>query len=127
MADALKKILIVEDHATIRLLFRKILERRKDVDVQATSTGELAEKILAGEPFALVIMDYHLPRQDGLETVRHLREAPGTKGVPIVMCSAFDVQGQALAAGCNDFIRKPVTIEMVQNTVAKFLGPAPAA
>ncbi|MEW6777562.1 MAG: response regulator [Bdellovibrionota bacterium] len=127
MAEGLKKVLIVEDHATIRLLFRRILQRRKDVDVQATSTGELAEKIVASDKFDLIIMDYHLPRRDGLETVTQIRTLDTGKSVPIVMCSAFDVQANALEAGCNGFLRKPVTIEMVETTVAKFLGPPPAA
>ena len=125
MADGKKKILIVEDHATIRLLFRRILERRPDVDVQATSTGELAEKIVAGEPMAMIIMDYHLPRQDGVETVQHIRQLANGKDTIIIMCSAFDIQQKAIEAGCNEFLRKPVTIEMIETTVTRFLG-APA-
>lgn len=122
MAEGKKKILIVEDHATIRLLFRRILERRPDVEVQATSTGELAEKIVAGEPMAMIIMDYHLPRQDGVETVKHLRQTEHGKNATIIMCSAFDIQQKAIEAGCDEFLRKPVTIEMIETTVNRFLG-----
>ena len=122
MADGKKKILIVEDHATIRLLFRRILERRPDVDVQATSTGELAEKIVAADPMAMIIMDYHLPRQDGVETVKHIRQLDNGKDTVIIMCSAFDIQQKAMEAGCNEFLRKPVTIEMIETTVTRFLG-----
>lgn len=122
----MRKVLIVEDHATIRLLLRKILERRKDVEVKVASTGEMAETFAQAEPFSLVIMDYHLPRQDGVETVQHIRTLPGYENVPIVMCSAFDVQSRAFEAGCNDFLRKPVTMQMIQETVTKFLGPEAA-
>ena len=124
MADR-KKILIVEDHATIRLLFRRILERRPDVEVQATSTGELAETIVASENIALIIMDYHLPRQDGVETVKHIRATEAGKDVPIIMITggdAVEFEKKSLDAGAVAFFRKPIDHDGLMSVVRRTLG-----
>lgn len=118
----MKKILIVDDKADIRLLVEMVLKRDDRVILHVDS-GDKAV-ILAGEQNPdLILMDIMMPgRLDGHETIRVLKSDPGTRDCPIIAMTA-DICGEAaekaLILGADRFINKPFVIselaEMVEN------------
>jgi len=101
--------LIVEDNAMNRKLLRDILDPRFTV-LEAESAEE-AIKILAQNRPDLIFMDLQLPGIDGLTYIRRLKGTPATADIPIVAVSAHAMQDnidQALAAGCMEYITKPL-------------------
>jgi CheY-like chemotaxis protein len=103
-------VLVVEDHPLNRKLFRDILSMQFDV-VEAESAEQAQESLRAATP-DLILMDLQLPGMDGLTLVRLLKKDPATRQVPIIAISAYamarDIE-QARAAGCVDYITKPIT------------------
>jgi two-component system cell cycle response regulator DivK len=103
-------VLVVEDHPMNRKLLRDILEMQFDV-AEAESAEQALELLKAVRPH-LILMDVQLPGMDGLSLVRILKKDPNRARIPIIGVSAHagsrDVE-QARAAGCVDYITKPIT------------------
>jgi CheY-like chemotaxis protein len=103
-------VLLVEDHPMNRKLLRDILEFQFKV-VEAAS-AEAARAYLAPHTPDLILMDIQLPGMDGLTFVRELKANPNTAEIPIIAVSAHAMTrdiDQARAAGCVDYITKPIT------------------
>jgi CheY-like chemotaxis protein len=79
----------------------------------------------------LILLDLALPDARGLEICESLKRVPGGKEVPIIALSAFsafEMQGQAYAAGCRHYLEKASTSPLdVLHTVESILGRPPAA
>jgi len=103
-------VLLVEDHPMNRKLFRDLLGLRFQV-VEAASAEEAQEHLQTLRP-DLILMDIQLPGMDGLTLVRRLKVRPEFTSTPVVAISAHamtrDIE-QARAAGCVDYITKPIT------------------
>jgi CheY-like chemotaxis protein len=103
-------VLLVEDHPMNRKLFRDILEMQFVV-VEAPSAELALERLESVRP-DLIVLDVQLPGMDGLTLVRKLKADPQTASIPVVALSAHamarDIE-MARAAGCVDYITKPVT------------------
>jgi len=103
-------VLLVEDHPMNRKLFRDLLGLRFQV-VEAGSAEEAQERLQSLRP-DLILMDIQLPGMDGLSLVRRLKVRPEFSSTPVVAISAHamtrDIE-QARAAGCVDYITKPIT------------------
>jgi CheY-like chemotaxis protein len=105
-----KKILIVDDSATVLLLERTILSKSPYDVVTARDGQEGVERALAERP-DLILMDVVMPRMDGLEACRRLRAREDTKGIPVILVTSrtepASVQA-GYASGCNDYVTKPI-------------------
>ncbi len=116
-------ILIVEDDELNRKLFREILS----LDEIETLEAEDAEQglILARQMRPdLILMDIQLPGMDGLAATRLLREDQELKDIRIIALSAHAMQNdidEALKAGCNGYITKPVEVASFNQRVLAFL------
>jgi two-component system cell cycle response regulator DivK len=125
-------VLLVEDHPMNRKLFCDILRFEFEV-VEAGSAEEAVDKLTAVTP-DLILMDIQLPGMDGLTLVRQLKADAVTADIPVVAVSAHamsrDVEA-ARAAGCVDYITKPVTddpfafLERVANALPPEKRPSP--
>jgi two-component system cell cycle response regulator DivK len=103
-------ILLVEDTEDNRQMMRKLLELSGYRVVEATN-GEEAVKSASEVRPQIILMDLSLPLIDGLAATRRIRLLPGLRNVPIVAVSAHDTadfHSEALAAGCNAYITKPI-------------------
>ena len=70
----------------------------------------------------LVLMDIKMPVMDGLEATKKIKEANPDLPVIALTANAFDSDRyDAMAAGCDDFLSKPVSSENCLKTIAKFL------
>ena len=84
-----KKILIVDDVETNRILLKKIVEEM-DYQPVLTENGQQALMILERIPVNLIILDVAMPVMDGYECCQRVRENPKYRDLPIVFISAFD-------------------------------------
>jgi CheY-like chemotaxis protein len=104
------RVLLVEDHPVNRKLFRDLLEI--EFEVMAAESAAAARALLASALPDLILMDIQLPDQDGLTLTRSLKSDPRFAAIPVVALSAHasaDDVARARAAGCCEYITKPIT------------------
>jgi two-component system cell cycle response regulator DivK len=119
----LKKILIVEDNPTNMRLIRMVL-RNKGYSVLETTDGEEALAVAMKERPDLIVMDIQLPKMDGLEVTRRLRQIPHFSQTPIIALTASAMEGdreRIIASGCDEYISKPVNTRRFPQLVAEML------
>lgn len=117
-------VLLVEDTEDNRFMMRRLLEMSGYAVIEATN-GEEAVRLAESERPALILMDLSLPVIDGLAATRAIRKLDGFKETPIVAVSAHDTsdfQSEALAAGCNSYITKPIDFSHLETLIARLLG-----
>lgn len=107
-----RKILVVEDNEDNRRILVYRVRMIGDFEVLEATHGQEALEIASREPLDLIFMDLKLPVLDGWETVRRIRAMAGPiRDVPVIALTAQAMVGdeeKALAAGCDDYISKPV-------------------
>ncbi len=104
-----KKILLVDDSPTVRLMERMILKGQYDL-VEARDGAEGVEKALAAPP-DLILMDVVMPRLDGFGAVRRLREEDATRAIPVIMVTTRGELASVesgYSSGCNEYVTKPI-------------------
>jgi CheY-like chemotaxis protein len=103
-------ILIAEDHADSRDALRTLLDAMGYRVVVAVNGREAVEAALSGRP-DLILMDVMMPEMDGFQATRTLRANPEFRQVPILALTAMEgAREQVLAAGCNDYVAKPIDV-----------------
>ncbi len=118
-----KTIMVVEDFEDNRFMMRRLLEMSGYCVLEAIN-GEEAIQIAESEHPDLILMDLSLPLLDGLAATRRIREVDGLRTVPIVAVSAHDTadfHADALAAGCNDYVTKPIDFDQLESLLCRLL------
>ena len=109
----LVKILAVEDDAVSRAVLRKALHRLGHESIEA-SDGEAAWERLESEPVRVVVSDWMMPRSDGLDLCRRIRERVGKDYIYFILLTSRDAteenQRAAADAGVDDFLTKPLDL-----------------
>ena len=103
-------ILVVEDNPSNMKLVSLILESMGHIVIEAFDAKTGIQLALAHLP-DLILMDIQLPDMDGLEATRLLKRNLLTQGIKVVALTAFAMKGDEehmLAAGCDDYIAKPI-------------------
>jgi two-component system cell cycle response regulator DivK len=116
-----KRLLIVEDSELNRDLLVQIFE--DDYDIELAADGETAIELAATKRPDLILMDIGLPGVGGLEAVRAIRASAPT--LPIIAVSSGVMPGdreRALAAGCDDFVAKPIDDLLLVEKVGRLVG-----
>jgi CheY-like chemotaxis protein len=109
----IKKILIVEDHESMRRLLSLEVSLMGFEPITASNGREGVERALAEKP-DLVLLDLMMPEMDGWEAAKTLRSRPETRDIPILAETALFRQpdlNTCLLAGCDDYLVKPFTYE----------------
>ncbi len=122
--DQTVTVLLVEDTEDNRFMMRRLLEMAVYQVIEATD-GQEAVALAESEHPQLILMDLSLPVIDGLAATRAIRKLDGLEQVPIVAVSAHDTsdfQAEALAAGCNGYITKPIDFSQLELLIARLLG-----
>ena len=104
-----KRILVVDDEPVNQKLIENLLEVMGHSPEFANNGFEALEKIKSG--FDLVLLDIRMPGIDGIEVVRRIRGNPESDNIPIIMITVLDdkqTRIEAIQAGANDFINKPI-------------------
>jgi CheY-like chemotaxis protein len=126
------RILIAEDNAINRELATQMLARL-GLSATTVANGREAVAAAAAEPFDLILMDIQMPEMDGMTAAAAIRALPGAAGqIPIVAVTANAMLGDReryLAAGFDDYLAKPLRLEDLSETIARWtaqLPPMPA-
>ncbi len=118
----MKKILVVEDVDLNRELIVQLLEDTYQV-IEAVNGQEGLELAELERP-DLILMDLSLPVMDGWEATRRLKAHDELRSIPIIAITAHAMVGdeeKALAAGCDDYLVKPLDENELYAKVTKFL------
>jgi two-component system, cell cycle response regulator DivK len=119
----MKRILIVEDVALNRDLLTQILE--DEYDLAFAVDGAAGVEMAATHRPDLILMDLSLPVIDGWEATRRIKANPATAQIPVVAVTANAMSGdeaRARAAGCDDFMTKPVDEDLLFDKLRRWLG-----
>lgn len=123
MSDDSKTILIVEDNPLNMKLFQDILEASGYLTVSVQDGREALGAALAQIP-DLVVLDIQLPQMSGVEVAKLFRQHPKLKEIPIIAVTALAMKGDEVkikAAGCNDYLAKPISVVALLDKVKKLL------
>ncbi len=123
MQSPSKKILIVEDNQDNRELLIKILKVKGFRLIEAVDGEDALQKVSIERP-DLILMDISIPKIDGYEVTRRLKNQPDFQDIPIIALTAHAMKGdreKALKAGCDGYITKPINIRELPNQVIDFL------
>ena len=117
------KILLVEDNEDNRDMLSRRLER-KDFDVSLAVDGQDGVNKAKDEMPDIILMDMSLPVMDGWEATRTLKAEEATKAIPVIALTAHAMSSdrdKAMAAGCDDYIVKPLDEEELLSKLARYL------
>jgi two-component system cell cycle response regulator DivK len=118
-----KTILVVDDNEDSRDLVKKILKKYNYQVIEAVDGEEAIAKAIAYRP-AIILMDISIPKIDGYEATRRLKERPDFKDTPIIAFTAHAMKGdqeKALEAGCNGYISKPINVREFPEQIKVYL------
>ena len=118
----MKKILIVEDVPLNTELLVQLLEDDYEL-ILATDGAEGLQAAQEALP-DLILMDMSLPVVDGWEATKRLKADSTTRHIPVIGLSAHAMSGddeKALAAGCDDYLTKPVNFDLLFSALDRFL------
>jgi CheY-like chemotaxis protein/HPt (histidine-containing phosphotransfer) domain-containing protein len=119
-------ILVVDDNRTNQILAVRLLDwLGYSADVAAN--GREAVKAAGQYDYGAILMDCDMPEMDGYEATAEIRRREGTvRHIPIIAMTAAvlaEERARCLAAGMDDFIAKPVNLDNVRDTLARWLAP----
>ena len=119
-----KKILIVDDSQTVLLMEKMILSKGPYTIVTATNGEEAVAKAAAEQP-DLILLDVVMPKMNGFEACKRLREQDVTSATPIIMVTTRGEESNVetgYASGCTDYITKPINGPELLAKLRGFLG-----
>lgn len=110
------RALVIDDSRTVRVIIGKILEEL-NIEVHQARDGLEALELLKTTPgIELMLVDWNMPRMDGLEFLRAVRAQRAYANVPILMVtseSEAEQVARALDAGATEYLMKPFTKEIL--------------
>jgi two-component system, sensor histidine kinase and response regulator len=130
-------VLVVDDNATNRRILQEMLSRWQMrptmVDSGRQALARLEQAREQGEPFAMVLLDAHMPEMDGFTVAMHMQQDPALAGTTILMLSSADLAGDTARCrevGIARHLMKPITQAELWDAILTALGgaaPTPAA
>ncbi len=121
---SVKTVLVVEDDQDNREMVIKVLKHNGYRAIEAVDGEEAVERAKAENP-DLILLDLYIPKMDGYEVTRTLKGDQGLQHIPIIALTAQAMKGnreQALAAGCDGYIPKPINVRELPKQIERFLG-----
>jgi DNA-binding response OmpR family regulator len=120
------RLLIVDDEPHIRRMMRLTLEAT-GYQVEEAADGENGlARFGDGKDWAAVLLDQKMPGLDGLETLRQIKaRAPEACVIMVTAFASIELAVDAMRLGATDFLRKPMTPEMLRGAVAAALASRP--
>ena len=121
----MSRILIIEDNAANMKLAVVVLEKQGYEVLQATD-AETGVRLARERQPDLILMDIQLPGMDGLTATRLLKDDAATRDICIVALTALAMRGdreRIEAAGCDDYIAKPIRYGKFLKVVGNWLAP----
>ena len=120
--DAL--VLIGEDEPDNQVILQTVVESLVGVRAVVAGDGLALLASVESERPRMILLDLMMPGLDGFQVTRQLKSDPATASIPIVAVSAMagpDDREAALAAGCDDFVRKPFELDALEAVIRTYL------
>jgi CheY-like chemotaxis protein len=120
--DAL--VLIGEDEPDNQVILQTVVESLVGARAAVAGDGLAVLESVSRERPGMILLDLMMPGLDGFQVTRQLKSDPATASIPIVAVSAMarpDDREAALAAGCDDFIRKPFELDDLEAVIRNYL------
>ncbi|UCD77922.1 MAG: response regulator, partial [Desulfobacterales bacterium] len=123
------RVLVVDDNVTSRVILKELLESLS-FEVELAASGEEGiteiENADRDKPFELVIMDWKMPRMDGIEAATRIKRHPSLKKIPtVILVTAYgreEVMKKAENAGLDGFLIKPVNASVLFDAIMQAFG-----
>jgi two-component system, cell cycle response regulator DivK len=118
-------VLIGEDEPDNQVILQTVVEALVGVRAEVAGDGLAVLASVERERPRMILLDLMLPGLDGFQVARQLKGDPATRAIPIVAVSAMarpDDREAALAAGCDDFVRKPFELDDLEALIKKYLN-----
>ena len=128
-----QRILIIDDEENIRRVTRLTLQAAGYEVGEAVDGERGLEAFADGSTWDAVLLDQRMPGMDGLETLRHIKDRqPDARVIMSTAYASIELAVDAMKLGATDFVRKPMTPEILRNAVTAALakqlsGPVSAA
>lgn len=119
-----RKIMLVDDSATVLMMERMILASER-FQIVTAGNGEEAQERARAELPDLILMDVVMPKVNGIQACKAIKQDPATKHIPIILVTT---RGEAesmeagYASGCNDYVTKPVNSAELLGKIRNLLG-----
>ena len=117
-----KKVLVVEDSASMRSLIASTIEELDDYEVVEAGNGFEALKALPSQKFDLIVTDINMPDINGLEIISFVRNNASYKNIPLVIVTTEKGEGdrkKGIDLGANAYITKPFDPKILKDVIEK--------
>lgn len=120
-----KKVLVVEDHHDTSFLLCRLL-KMEGYEVEHAIDGMVGYNAAESSHPDLIVTDIQMPRMDGIEMIKRIRESPAGKRIPIIVMSAYGQRriADALDAGADGIVSKPIDLAAFLETIKEKLCAA---
>ena len=123
-------VLVVDDHDGARMMLAEYLELAAGFRVLTAEDGRQAIDVTRRLRPGVIVMDLAMPVMDGVTAIRALRADPETRGIPIVVLTAFEPRDEAvrraLEVGCAEVLTKPVDVHLLERCLRYHCAPLQA-
>ena len=119
------KILVVDD-TKLNLMVAVNLLKKTGIQITTALSGEEALGFTDKTAFDVILMDQRMPKMDGIETMKHIKEQPGSLNIntPVICLTADAISGakdRYLAEGFNDYLTKPIEGDSLEKMLLRYL------
>ena len=124
----MKRILIVDDEESIRLLLRRILESNPALEMTLAASGDEALKLAAERPNDLILLDLLMPGLGGIEALTRIRGGSVNKKTPVLVVSVLADPSTRMVCqslGVRGFLAKPIDRRAVIDAVNEAINASP--
>jgi DNA-binding response OmpR family regulator len=118
------RVLVVDDDPSIRAMLEYALYF-EDFEVESAPDGETALEMLKTTQPDVILLDVMMPRIDGLEVARRIREDAALAHIPVIMLSAMTQDSDIMAgwvAGASSYLTKPVDVDMLVSEISRVIS-----
>ena len=122
---ASKKVLLVDDSSTARLVTRMIFSQKSNYVLLSAVDGKDAVERARAEKPDLILMDVMMPRMTGLEACRILKQDKETSNIPVILLTTRGEEAfvrEGYESGCSDYLTKPVNDAELLDLLKAYLG-----
>lgn len=116
-------MLVDDDKRCLELLTAHLKSLGWEV-IPASNGRELLEKVRRVRP-SMIVLDMEMPEMDGFDVARSLKDDPNYRDIPVLAATAMlmpEDRDRCLAAGCNDYISKPFTLQQLKEHITLLLS-----
>lgn len=124
-----RKVLLVEDNPQNRYLLTFLLEKC-GYEVVCAEDGEAAVEAVPVHRPDVILMDVQLPKMDGYEATRRIKSDERFASIPVLALTAHSMKGdraRALEAGCDDYLTKPVDVDVLLRRIGEVVEVKPGS